>query len=662
MIRACFKLPFQSDGLHVLTNTTKPAVGAHRSRAAANQSEINLAVSLYSGGKLAEAQALLERILRSHPTNVVVLNIAAACSIGLGKKADAEAYWLRAIAAKPDYADAHNNLGCLFQGGNRLAEAEAAFRRAAASRADYAEAHFNLGCLLTRLKRLSEAELALQRAIASRADYAAAHYNLGCLLVELKRSPEAEAAFRRALAIRPDYTEAHNNLGHLLQELKRFAEAEAAYGCALAVRPDYADAHNNLGCMFKELTRFAEAEAAYRRALAIRPDYAEAHNNLGFLCQELKRFPEAEAACRRALAIRPDYAEACYNLGRLLAQLGRAPEAEAAYRHALAIRPDYPDASWNLGLLLLYLGRWSEGWPLYEFRCHKDRKQPVARIPALACPQWRGESLQGKSLLIWPEQGFGDAIQFVRYLPLLKAQGAARITLVCEPALRVLFQSVAGADAVVTQAQAQDGSGYDFWTLLLSIPLHVGTTLDSIPDSLPYLSVPTERLEAWRRRLPKTGIRVGLVWKGNAGHNNDSNRSLPNLAVLAPLWQVPGINFISLQKGQGEDEAVAVSTRQPMLQVGPDIEDFADSAAIVAQLDLVISVDTALAHLAAALGKPCWVLLPRIGTDWRWLDARSDSPWYPKVVRLFRQQEWEDWSGIIDEVAVSLARWPTVAF
>ena len=662
MIRACFKLPFQSDGLHVLTNTTKPAVGAHRSRAAANQGEINLAVSLYSGGKLAEAQALLERILRSHPTNVVVLNIAAACSIGLGRKADAEAYWLRAIAEKPDYADAHNNLGCLFQGGNRLAEAEAAFRRAAASRDDYAEAHFNLGCLLTRLKRPAEAELAMRRAIAIRGDYAAAHYNLGCLLVEFKRSSEAEAAFRRALAIRPDYMEAHNNLGYLLQELQRFAEAEAVYLRALAVRPDYAEAHNNLGCLLKELKRFDEAEAAYRHALAIRPDYSDAHNNLGFLCQEMNRFPEAETAYRRALAIRPDYAEASYNLGRLLTQMSRATEAEAAYRHALAIRPDYPDARWNLGLLLLYLGRWSEGWPLYEIRYHKDRKQPVAYVPSLSCPQWRGESLHGKSLLIWPEQGFGDAIQFVRYLPLLKAQGAARVTLVCEPALRVLFQSVAGADAVVSQQEAQDGSAYDFWTLLLSIPLHLKATLESIPSSLPYLSAPTDRLAAWKPRLPQTGVRVGLVWKGNAGHNNDRNRSLPNLAVLAPLWQVPSVNFVSLQIGQGEAEAAAVSTTQPMLHLGPNIEDFADSAAIVAQLDLVISVDTALAHLAAALGKPCWVLLPRIGTDWRWLDARSDSPWYPKVVRLFRQQEWADWSGVVDEVAASLARWPTVAF
>ena len=537
---------------------------------------------------------MLERILRSHPTNVVVLNIAAACAIGMGKKADAEAYWLRAIAEKPDFADAHNNLGCLFQGVNRLAEAEAAFKRAVASRADYAEAHFNLGCLLTRLKRLPEAELALQRAIGIRADYAAAHYNLGCLLVELERSSEAEAAFRRSLAI----------------------------------RPDYAEAHNNLGCLLRKLKRIAQAEAAYQRALAIRPDYAEAYSNLGFLYQEQNRFPEAEAACRRALAIRPDFV----------------------------------DASWNLALILLHLGRWSEGWPLYESRYHKDRKQLVAIVPSLVCPQWRGESLQGKSLLVWPEQGFGDTIQFARYLSLLKAQGAARITLVCAPVLRALCQSIAGVDALITMQEALDGSAYDFWTLLLSSPLHLKTTPESIPSSLPYLSAPTDRLEAWRCRMPRAGVRVGLVWRGSAAHANDGNRSLPNLAALAPLWQVPGISFVGLQKGQGEDEVVQFSAKQPMLHLGSDIQDFADSAAIVAQLDLVISVDTAVAHLAGALGKPCWVLLPRMGTDWRWLDARSDSPWYPGVVRLFRQQESEDWSAVVDEVAAALARLPAVAF
>jgi len=250
---------------------------------------------------------------------------------------------------------------------------------------------------------------------------------------------------------------------------------------------------------------------------------------------------------------------------------------------------------------------------------------------------------------------------FVRYLPLVKAMGARHVTLICRQPVRALFEGLSGADAVVVANDAASMPAHDYWTLLLSLPLHFATTVDSIPVPIPYLRPDADRLRAWAARLPSPGLRIGVVWKGSPKHENDHNRSLPGLATLAPLWDVPGVRFVSLQKGQGEDEAIPPPPGQPLVHLGTDIEDFADSAAIVAQLDLVISVDTAIAHLAGALGKPGWILLPRVGTDWRWLDERTDSPWYPATARLFRQRHDDDWACTVQEIAGALRRFATAA-
>ncbi len=279
-------------------------------------------------------------------------------------------------------------------------------------------------------------------------------------------------------------------------------------------------------------------------------------------------------------------------------------------------------------------------------------KSALGRIPDLPYPRWQGESLAGKSLLIWPEQGLGDYIQFCRYAPLLKDRGLARLSLFCAPSLKALLETVNGVDAVITDPASVPG--HDYWCFPLSLPLHFGTTVDAIPAALPYLRALPERMDRWRNRLPGEGRKVGLAWKGNPKLKNDSNRSLPGLETLAPLWAVPGVSFVSLQKGPGEDQATQAPAAQPIIALGTQAGDFADTAAIIAQLDLVICVDTAIAHLAGAMGKTCWVLLPALGTDWRWLDDRPDSPWYPGVMRLFRQSKIGDWSRTVDEVASAL--------
>jgi tetratricopeptide (TPR) repeat protein len=509
------------------------------------------------------------------------------------------------------------------------------------------------GACSHRLGKLKEAEAYWRRALKEDPDFADAHNNLGILFNQTKRFPEAEAAWRRAVKIRPDHADAHNNLGNLLNQTQRFSEAEAAWRRALEIRPDHANAHNNLGNLLNATKRISEAEAAYRRALEIQPNHANAHNNLGNLLKQTKRFPEAEAAYLHALTFQPDHADARNNLGSLLKQLRRFAEAEAVYRRALEIRPDHAEACYNLGALLLHTGRLSEGWPLHEARYHEAMPGRIVP-PSLAYAQWQGESLENKSILVHCEQGFGDQIQFVRYLASLKAMGASRVTLICSAPLLPLFEGIAGADVVLTTDEVAKAPAHDYWIFLLSLPLHLATTLDSIPATIPYLKANLDRLGAWRARLPAADLRIGLVWAGNAAQNNDANRSLPGLATLAPLWDIPGVHFVSLQKGQGEDEAAASQPGPLLTHVGSDIKDFADSAAIVAQLDLVICVDTAIAHLAGALGTPCWVLLPSVNAAWRWLDERTDSPWYPGTMRLFRQRDLDDWAPTILEVAQAL--------
>ena len=542
----------------------------------------------------------------------------------------------------------------LYQSG-RFTEALALAEAAAPSSPQSAQL-FNIAAVSAfALGRCELAEKHWRTAIQVHPGYAEAYYNLGNLLSGLKRLPEAEASFRQSIALEPGYAEARNNLGLLLQGLRRFEEAEASFRQAIVLKPGHVGAHYNLGLLLQELQRFEEAEAAYCQAIALKPCYVDAHNNLGALLQKLKRFEEAEAAYRQAIALRPGDVEAHNNLGNLFLELKRFPEAEAAYCQALVFQPGDIEVQWNFGLFLLILGRFEEAWPLYEIRYHPENKERRIFPPSLPFPQWQGESLVGKSILVYPEQGFGDEIQFARYVSLFKARGASRVTLACKPPLRPLLQTVAGVDRVVVLAEDHAVEASDFWVFPLSLPLRFHTTLDTIPVELPYLAADPELVEHWLPRLPPSPFRIGLVWKGSGGHKNDANRSLPGLSALAPLWSVPEVSFVSLQKGQGEEEALSPPENQPLLNLGAEIRDFADTAAIISQLELVICVDTAIAHLAGALGKPCWVLLPAIGTDWRWLQERADSPWYPGVLRLFRQEQAEDgWGSTVARVAAAL--------
>lgn len=598
--------------------------------------------------------------IKHNPDYASAYNNMGYARLVLGQLDGAVASYRRVLKIKPDFPIAHNNLGNALKGLGQLDSAAASYRRALEVKPDYIEAHYNLGVALQDLGQLDEAVAIYRQVLAKKPDFAEAHYNLGNTLIGLGQLDSAVASYRRALEIKPDLHIAHNNLGNALKGLGQLGDAVVSFRRALEIKPDFAEAHGNLGSALKSLGQLDGAVVSYNRALKIKPNLVEVHSNLGNALLDLGQLDSAVASYCRALDFQPTYAEAHYNLGNALQDLGQLDDAIASYRRALEIKPDYAMVRFNLGLLLLSLGRYTEAWPEYEARYDPSRMESPVIPPELPFPQWQGEPLAGKSIVIWPEQGFGDELQFARYIPMLKTRGASRITLVCRPPLMVLLETVRGVDKVALLSEAGSLPFHDYWIFSMSLPMCFATTVETIPSKLPYLNAQPERIKRWRSQLPTDSLIVGLFWKGRAEHKNDANRSIPNLAALAVLWSIPGIVFVSLQKGQGEEEATTPPKDQPIIHLGSDIEDFADTAAIVSQLDMVICIDSSIAHLTGALNKPCWVLLPASRTDWRWLRERTDSPWYPGTMRLFRQAKPGDWETTIGGVAKELRAWVDV--
>jgi Tfp pilus assembly protein PilF len=428
-----------------------------------------------------------------------------------------------------------------------------------------------------------------------------------------------------------------------------YADAEDCFRRTVAIAPHLAEAHANLGWLLDEANAPEEADACYRRALALNASNPQILLNYGALLARMKRFCEAEAVYLNALQLNPQSSAAWSNLGVLCAQMARYAEAITCCVNSLLIDPDYAKAHINLAYLYLRQGRFEEGWAHLERRTWKYT--PPASI---TCPRWRGESLQGRSILIGHESGLGDMIHFARYAQVLRDQGARRITLVCPPALQTLLASMPGVDEVLSLDAALPAGNWDCWASLMSLPFHCKTRLHGIPAALPYLHANQQAAARWNALLPQARLRVGLVWQGNPKFENDDERSIASLDTLQALGGIDGVAFISLQKGCGEAQAKNPPQGLTLVCLPDEIGDFADTAAIVANLDLVITVDTAVAHLAGAMGKPCWIMLPHHMPDWRWLSCRDDSPWYRGAVRLFRQPSRGDWATVLTQVRAAL--------
>jgi hypothetical protein len=435
--------------------------------------------------------------------------------------------------------------------------------------------------------------------------------------------------------------------GYAHLERRAYGPAQACFRAALRLRPAFLEAQVNLAWTLEQEGAAAEAETLYRRALELDPASLGTCRNLGVLLVRQKRFAEAEAVYQRVLRSHPDSASLWTNLGVLLVDLKREAEGEACFRKALELDADFAGAHYNLGYLFLRRGQFEAGWR------GREARSGSALAGRFRFPRWQGEDPRGRSLLIIAQAGHGDMIQFCRYAMVLKQRGAARVGVLCQAPLKRLFRTLDGADQVFGLDEPLPAEGWDFWTQPLSLPFHCGTRLESIPAAIPYLHPQPDLVEAWGSRMPAGGLRVGLVWKGSPGFESDSARSLTSLVTLAPLGAVPGVRFFSIQKGAGEAEADQPPPGLPVVNLGGLQEDFADAAAVMANLDLIISVDTAAAHLAGALGKACWVMLPDYRTDWRWLIGRTDSPWYPGTMRVFRQTSG-GWSSVVRELASSL--------
>lgn len=498
---------------------------------------------------------------------------------------------------------------------------------------------------------LHDAEKTYRQIIATQPDCIEAYNNLAIILQELGRLQEAEENYRRAIAINPNYIEIYGNLGVTLQKLGRLQEAEENYRRAIIINPNYAETYNNLAIVLQELGRLNEAAENYRLATAINPNYAEAYNNLGSILQKLGYLQEAEKNYQLAVAINPDYAEAHHNLGIILKELGRFDESEVSYQKALLLRPTYIDSHCSFALLLLLLGRFEQGLLEYRWMYHPDNPTKP-KMPQVSARQWQGEPLQGKTILIYSEQGFGDMIQFVRYAEQLKANGATVWVLAAKPLVE-LFKTIPWIERVLHENE-QYQAAYDFWVFPLILPLWFQTTLETVPVTVPYLSANIDKSAWWQhwldQQIPSGHKRIGLVWAGNPHHHNDRNRSIA-FRELTTLLDIANITFVSLQLG---DKARAdIANRANILDAGLFIQDFMDSAALLECLDLLITVDSAPAHLAGAMNIPTWVLITKL-PDWRWLLHRSDSVWY-KSVRLFRQSESGNWASVLTDVKAALA-------
>ena len=455
----------------------------------------------------------------------------------------------------------------------------------------------------------------------------------------------AIAVYEAALRREPDRIDLLADLAATLAGLGRLAEALACWQRIVQRQPRLAAAHNNLGATLRQLQRRDEAVTAFEAALRLQPEYPEASCNLGSVLCELGRIEEGAAHLRRAVRIRPDYPKAHCNLGSALRDLGQTEAALSSFREALRLAPDFVEAHCHYGYLALRSGRLREGWESFEWR---SRLPSAVRFP-VPQPVWNGGPPNGTTLLVQAEEGFGDTIQFWRYVPLLAAAGH-RVVFHAQPPLMRLLSGQDSGTSVVAIGDALPV--FDRHCLLLSLPRIFGTTLESIPDAVPYLRADPALVARWQQRLTGLdGLRVGLVWQGSPHYAADERRSM-RLDQLAPLAAVEGVAFVSLQKGAGPN--VAPPHGMVLHDWTDQIADFADTAALIAALDLVIGVDTAVIHLAGALGKPVW-LLNRSDTCWRWLENRDDSPWYP-TLRQFRQARPGDWADVVGRVQAELQR------
>ena len=577
----------------------------------------------------------------------------------LGRLDEAAACYERALAIHPELAEAQMNLGAVLEALGKRELAEARFRRALALCPDLAEAHVNLGNILQAQGKLAEAVASHQRALTLKPGLAEVHGNLGNALQAQGKLEEAAASYRRALELKPEMAEVLGNLGNTLLAQNKLGDAEACYARALELKPEYAEGWYNLGNLRQaqnppdKRDKLAEAVACYERAIQLKPQLAEAHYNLGNTLHTLERLEEAAASFERALALRPEYAEAHYNLGCVLENLGRLEEALRSMATALEIQPGYPQARFGQALAQLRRGDYASGWRNYESRWQSpDHDTPWRAYPQ---PLWRGEKLASGRLLLWGEQGIGDETQFAGLIPEALRTGNS-VVLDCDARLQPLFaRSFPGVEVVSGYGAAEAQLRRDSRPTADGQP--AGTVSENGSRFCRHCLALSQGRSCGAGTLPRPLRRWAQADRASLAdaESKTSRRRSIALERLAPLFALSGIRWISLQYGTFnvlEEQAAAANA--PLL-IDRGVDQFANIdcfAAQVAAMDQVITIDNSTAHLAAALGRPVWLLLP-FAADWRWLEARQESPWYP-TLRLFRQSKPGDWEPVVEKLRASL--------
>ncbi len=581
-------------------------------RAAGEAPSIEQGLALHRAGRFEDAARLYETRLARHADEPETLHLLGLIREQQGSSQEAARLIGRACALSPKAALFRANLAVVLRSAGRPADAVEAAAAAVALQPGNADFHFTLATMLENAGRLQE----------------------------------AEASYRTVLERRPDHVDGAYNLARLLHKREAVAESVPFYRRALAVRPDFVSALMNLGSALGRLGDIDEATRLLARAQALAPDDLQVIALQGLLAVDRGDLAEAGAILDRLSHAHLD-ASLAQRLGTLARNSGRFEEAIAYFERLLAMEPANVDAKLSLSLMRLTLGRFAEGWRDYRSRWYIDRQAHLAR--RYPVPVWAGENFAGRTLLVYPEQGLGDIIQFARYLPLAAARGG-RVLFECPPALAGLFQPF--HEDITIVPQGSPAPGFDLAVPLLDLPILFETTSATIPPRLPNLAATPALIGRWAPRLKGLpGLRVGLVWRGNPGFINDRNRSMA-LAQLRPLIDGSDASFVSLQKGPAVGEIAKNGWQDRILDLGSDLGDFADTAAVMAGLDLVISVDTAVAHLAGSLDRPVWIPIPFV-PDWRWMLGRGDTPWY-RSARLFRQTSPGDWKPPVSEMLVSL--------
>jgi tetratricopeptide (TPR) repeat protein len=599
-----------------------------------------------------------------------------------GELTAAEAIYRHVLVVEPQQSDAVRLLGLALLQQNRLAEAQSYLQQWVQQSPQNAEAYFYFGFVQHQLCALAEAERSYRRAISLQPQFEDALNNLGNLLSDAQQFPEAEVCYRRVLELNPARADALINLGILCTDTARYEEAVALLTMARNSQPQSPEVHYNLGVAYQASQRMEDASRCFEQAVLLRPDYAKAWNNWGVLCLTRMEFPQAIACLESAVKFMPTDAEYHYNLGIALKEAGELTRAVQSFEQSLRLKPNNPaalnhlgttwhsvpdyaqaqacylrtleldplhaDAHSNYSNLLLLQGDFAQGWDEYEWRWKSKSLQ--AQAPQYARPQWQGESLADKTLLVVAEQGMGDTLQFLRYLPLLKPK---KLVFAVQRHLQPLLRNFAAVDEWI--AQGETPAEFDVYIPLLSIPRILQTRLETIPNTVPYLEADPRLIDVWRARLaPLRGFRIGINWRGRPGIGPWRLRDLP-LTLFQQLAECAGVRLISLQHGPLMADETEIAKRIQLITV-PDLDrehgPYTDTAAIMKNCDLLISSDTSVAHLAGALGVPVWLALPRVA-DWRWLLDRADSPWYP-TMRLFRQRVRGDWNEVMQQIKHAL--------